>query len=165
MDPLVQQDSGEEHLSSHLLQQIAAVGLHTFAALLAWALVMAGGYAVNQPQTPQVYILLASFFVPFLAGAIINHFSRNPLAPTVWLVGMIWFLIVALWILDMPTGPSECFQCDATSKLMRTFFSLPSPSGLIDNDGPFFATWPTAALLGYSMGAALAIKRKRTAEE
>jgi len=38
-------------------------------------------------------------------------------------------------------------------KLSRTFFSLPSPSGLMDDDGPFIGTWPAAALVGYSIGA------------
>jgi hypothetical protein len=33
------------------------------------------------------------------------------------------------------------------------------PSGLIDDDGPFIGTWPAAALLGYSIGARLALKK------
>jgi hypothetical protein len=84
------------------------------------------------------------------------------MATLVWLVGLIWVLIVSLWVLDMPTGPNECFQCGATEKLTRTFFSLPKPSGLIDNDGPFLGTWPAAALLGYSIGARLAMRRKKS---
>jgi hypothetical protein len=60
----------------------------------------------------------------------------------------------------MPTGPNQCFQCDATEKLTRTFFSLPKPSGLIDNDGPFLCTWPAAAFLGYAIGAGLALKKR-----
>ena len=27
------------------------------------------------------------------------------MAPLVWLVGLIWLLIISLWVLDMPTGP------------------------------------------------------------
>ena len=83
------------------------------------------------------------------------------MATHVWLVGLIWLLIVSLWVLDMPTGPNACFQCGATEKLTRTFFSLPRPSGLIDDNGPFFGTWPAAALLGYSIGARLALRRRR----
>jgi hypothetical protein len=60
----------------------------------------------------------------------------------------------------MPTGPNACLQCDATEKLTRSFFSWPGPSGLIDNDGPFLGTWPAAALIGYSIGARFALKRK-----
>ena len=76
------------------------------------------------------------------------------------LVGLIWILIVSLWILDMPTGSNACLQCGATEKLTRTFLSLPRPSGLIDNDGPFLGTWPTAALFGYSIGAWLGLRRR-----
>jgi hypothetical protein len=47
--------------------------------------------------------------------------------------------------------------------LTRTFFSLPRPSGLIDDNGPFFGTWPAAALLGYSIGTRLAFRRRRAA--
>jgi len=65
--------------------------------------------------------------------------------------------------LDMPTGPNACFRCSATEKLTRTFFSLPGPSGLIDDNGPFFGTWPAAALLGYSIGARLAFRQRRVA--
>jgi hypothetical protein len=82
------------------------------------------------------------------------------MAVAVWLLGLIWFLIISLWILDMPTGPAACFQCGAVDKLTRTFFSLPSPSGLIDDDGPFIATWPAAALVGYAIGAKLALRKK-----
>ena len=69
-------------------------------------------------------------------------------------------MILALWIVDLPTRPNECFQCGLTEKLTRTFFSIPSPSGLIDDDGPFIGTWPTAALVGYSIGSVLALRRK-----
>jgi hypothetical protein len=70
-------------------------------------------------------------------------------------------MILALWIVDLPTRPNECFQCGLTEKLTRTFFSIPSPSGLIDDDGPFIGTWPTAALVGYSIGSVLALRRKQ----
>jgi len=40
-------------------------------------------------------------------------------------------------------------------------FSIPTPSGLIDDDGPFLGTWPAVALIGYSIGAALALRRHR----
>ena len=95
----------------------------------------------------------------------ITSFRQDEMATAVWLVGMIWLLIIALWVLDMPTGPDQCFQCGATEKLTRTFFSLPQPSGLIDNDGPFLGTWPAAALAGYSIGARLAMKKAPAPEE
>jgi hypothetical protein len=49
--------------------------------------------------------------------------------------------------------------------LSRTFFSLPKPSGLIDDDGPILGTWPAAALIGYAIGAQLALKRRPPVDE
>jgi hypothetical protein len=146
------------------MEQAGVVLLHTVVALLAWGALMGCGYAMNRPEISQGLILVLSLAVPFFVGFVLNHFRQDPLASTVWLFGLIWFLIIALWVLDMPTGPNACLQCDATDKITRTFFSYPSPGGLIDNDGPFFATWPVAALIGYSIGARLAL-RKREEEE
>jgi hypothetical protein len=79
----------------------------------------------------------------------------------VWLLGIIWILIAALWILDMPTGPDACFHCNATEKLTRTLFTFPRPSGLIDDDGPFVGTWPAAALIGYSIGSRIGLTKRK----
>jgi hypothetical protein len=118
------------------------------------------GYAFNPPGVSQSVILLLSFLVPLAVGFVVTHFRQDEMATLVWLVGLIWVLIISLWILDMPTGPNQCLHCDATEKLSRTFFSLPGPSGLIDNDGPFLCTWPAAALVGYAIGARLALRRR-----
>jgi ABC-type branched-subunit amino acid transport system permease subunit len=119
------------------------------------------GYALNPPAISQPAILLLSAMVPFLVGFAVTRFKQDEMATAVWLIGLVWVLLISLWVLDMPTGPNQCFQCDATEKLSRTFFSLPNPSGLIDNDGPFIATWPAAALIGYSIGAQLALRRSQ----
>jgi hypothetical protein len=163
MDPLLQPENKEDNASRSLVQQAAVFLLHTVVALAAWAVVMVGGFALNQPETPQLFIFLACFLLPLVVGVAVNHFRQDQLAPTVWLIGLIWFLVLALRVLDMPTGPNACLQCDATAKITRTFFSFPSPSGLIDNDGPFLATWPAAALIGYSIGAKLALRGRRDA--
>lgn len=118
------------------------------------------GYALNPTGVSQTLILFLSMFVPLVVGNIINRFRQDEMAIHVWLVGLIWILIICLWVLDLPTGPNQCYQCNATEKLARTLFSFPKPSGLIDNDGPFIGTWPTVALLGYSIGAWLAIRKK-----
>jgi hypothetical protein len=133
---------------------------HTGLALGSWLALMLLGYAFNPAGVSQLAILLLSILVPLLVGLGITRFRQDSTGSLVWLIGLIWLLIVSLWILDMPTGPNACLQCDATEKLSRTFFSWPGPSGLIDNDGPFLGTWPAAALVGYSIGSRLALKRK-----
>lgn len=159
MDSLLHSDQ-EEQGASKLSRQVLAFALHTVLALCVWIALMLVGYAVNPVGIPQIAILLLSLVVPLLVGLIVTRIYPNEMAAVVWLVGLIWILIVSLWILDMPTGPNACFQCGASEKLTRTFFSFPRPSGLIDNDGPFLGTWPAAALFGYSIGAWIGLRRR-----
>ena len=154
---LSDEDDGTDKLS----QQAVSFALHTILAVGSWLLLMLAGYALNPPSVSQGIVLLLSILVPMLIGNMIARLWRDQMAMHVWLVGLIWILIVSLWVLDMPTGPNACYECDATQKLMRTFFSLPHPSGLIDDNGPFFGTWPAAALAGYSIGARLAFRQRR----
>ena len=151
-----------EQNPSRLSGQALSFFVHTVLALASWLGLMFAGYELNPPAVPQLVILFLSILVPLITGFFVSRFRQDEMATFVWLMGLIWLLVVSLWILDMPTGPNLCFQCDATDKLFRTFFSLPKPSGLIDNDGPFVGTWPAAALLGYSIGARIALRPKKT---
>jgi hypothetical protein len=164
MESLLQRDNEEDKSASKLSHQAISFFLHTALALGSWLALMFAGYALNPPALPQFVILALSLVVPLLVGLVVNRFRQDEMATLVWLLGLIWLLIIALWILDMPTGANACFQCGATEKLTRTFFSLPSPSGLIDNDGPFLGTWPVVALLGYSIGARLTLRRSEESD-
>ena len=150
-------DDGSERLS----QQAISFFLHILFALGAWMGMMILGYAIDPRSANQTIVLLLSILVPLIFGNLIVRFKPDEMAGHIWLAGLIWMLIVSLWILDMPTGPNACFECGATEKLTRTLLSFPRPSGLIDNNGPFFGTWPAAALLGYSIGARLVLSRRK----
>ncbi len=150
----------EEDSAAKLKRQSVRFVVHSLLALGSWFALMLVGYAANPTGVPQWAILALSAAVPLCAGFVVNRRQQDTVAEAVWLFGLVWLLIIALWILDMPTGPYQCFHCGAAEKLSRTFFSLPQPSGLIDDDGPFLGTWPSAALVGYSIGARLAIRRK-----
>lgn len=154
-------DAGSETLS----RQVVSFFLHSLIAIGAWLLLMLAGYVINPASASQTVILILSIVVPLLVAVLIVRMRPDEMASHVWLLGLIWMLIMCLWILDMPTGPNACLNCNATEKLSRTLFSIPSPSGLIDNNGPFFATWPAAALLGYSIGAKLMLRRTRPSGE
>jgi hypothetical protein len=153
--------SDEDDGTDRLSRQAVSFALHTILAVGSWFLLMLAGYALNPASVSQLVVLLLSILIPLITGNMVTRFRHDEMAMHVWLVGLIWILIVSLWVLDMPTGPNACYQCGATEKLTRTFFSLPRPSGLIDDNGPFFGTWPAAALLGYSVGARLAFRRRR----
>jgi hypothetical protein len=145
--------------------QVLSFLLHTLLAVSSWLVLMLAGYIFDPVGFPQILIFALSLLFPLAVGATICRFRPDSAAPLVWFVGLIWLLIISLWVLDMPTGPNQCFQCDATEKLTRTFFpdlflSGPKPSGLIDNDGPFIGTWPAAALIGYAIGARITLRRR-----
>lgn len=152
-------DELEEQSGSSLLHQVLSFFLHTILALGSWIALMLVGYAVNPVAVPQWAILALSLAVPLAIGLIVARFYPDEMARVVWLLGLSWLLIFCLWILGMPTTPNMCFECGPNEKIVRTLFSWPTPSGLIDNDGPFLATWPSAALLGYSIGAKLGMRR------
>ena len=151
-------DDGSERLS----QQAISFFLHILFALGSWLGMMILGYAIDPRSANQTIILLLSVLVPMTFGNLVTRFKADEMASHIWLAGLIWMLIISLWILDMPTGPNACFECGATEKLTRTLFSFPRPSGLIDNNGPFFGTWPSAALFGYSIGARFVLARRKT---
>jgi hypothetical protein len=155
------QTGEEDPDATRIVRQAVSYTGNAAIALIAWAELMTIGYIVNPVGIPQNAILGLSIAAPCAMGFIVNRFRQDKLAPEVWLLGLIWILIIALWILDMPTGTNECFKCGAIEKLTRTLFSLPGPSGLIDNDGPFLGTWPAAALIGYGIGARLALRQSR----
>jgi hypothetical protein len=143
-----------------LARQALSFFLHTLLALAFWIALMLVGYAVNPAGISQGVILVLSIAVPLVVGLIVARVHPSKMATAVWLVGLIWAMIVGLYILDLPTGPGRCFQCGAMDKLSRSFFSLPDASGLMDDDGPFVGTWPAAALVGYSIGAWLGMRRR-----
>jgi hypothetical protein len=158
METLLHTDEDEKN--SKLSAQALSFFMHTALALGSWLALMLIGYVLSPPAISQTIILILSLLVPLVVGHLVTRVRQDDMATTVWLVGLILMLIMCLWIVDMPTRPNECFQCSVTEKLTRTFFSWPRPSGLIDDDGPFFGTWPTAALVGYSIGARLAMRRR-----
>ncbi len=158
MDSLLQTEE-EQSGAAKFARQALSFLAHTAIALVSWAGLMAIGYVLNPPDVPQLAILGLSLVVPLAVGFAVTRVRQDEMATVVWLLGLIWILIIALWILDMPTGPNQCYQCDATEKLTRTFLSLPRPGGLIDDDGPLLGAWPAAALFGYSIGARLAMRR------
>jgi hypothetical protein len=150
--------SSEEWSSPSIGRQALWFFVHAALALLSWIGLMWLGYLMNPISAPQTLILLLSAGFPLLVGSIVARYRQDEVAQLVWLVGAIWLLIMGLWVLDLPTGPNQCFQCAAPEKLVRTFFSMPRPSGLMDNNGPFVGTWPAAALFGYAIGARLTLR-------
>jgi hypothetical protein len=150
----------EEEKASNLAEQALWVLIHTVIAIGAWGAMMVAITLLKPDPVPVLITLAMSFMWPLIVGNVVTRIKQNEMAPYTWLIGLIWFLIICLWVLDMPTGPNLCYHCDASQKIFLTFFSPLQDSGLIDNEGRFLGTWPAAAWIGYGIGARLALKRK-----
>jgi hypothetical protein len=151
----------EEEKVSNLAEQALWVLIHTLLAVGSWVAMILIISMMRPDSVPAIITLAASFVIPFLVGNIFTRIKQNDMAPYTWLVGLIWFLIICLWILDMPTGPNQCYHCDASQKIYLTFFSLNEDSGLIDGQGRFVGTWPAVAFIGYGIGSGFALKRRK----
>jgi hypothetical protein len=147
--------SEEDQFLEKLASQAGSFVLHVLLAVGTWLGMMFVGYILNPPSASQWVILALSLVLPAVSGYLVSRFWQSEMATIIWLLGTIWILLFSLWLLDLPTGPGLCDRCEASERILRTLFSFPAPSGLIDNNGPFFATWPAASLIGYSIGAAL----------
>jgi len=151
----------EEEKVSNLAEQALWVTIHTVLAIGAWIATILAVTLLKPESVPVMITLSLAFVIPFLVGNFFTRFKQNDMAPYTWLIGLIWFLIICLWILDMPTGPNQCYHCDASQKLYLTFFSPWEDSNLIDGQGRFVGTWPATALVAYGIGSRFALKRKR----
>lgn len=150
----------EEERVATLGEQALWVLLHLLLAAGSWAAMMMAITLAKPDYVPVMVTLALSFALPFLVGNLFTRWKQNDMAPYMWLVGLIWFLIICLWVLDMPTGPNQCYHCDASQKLWLTFFSPSEDSGLIDNEGRMVGTWPAIAFIGYGIGSRLALKKR-----
>jgi hypothetical protein len=128
MASLLQRDEEDVRSSLSLPQQVASFFMHALLAAGTWIALMLVGYAINPSNVSQSLILLLSIAVPLIVGFAVNHFRQAEMASLVWLLGLIWFMIVALWILDMPTAPNQCLNCSLSEKLTRTFLACPAPA-------------------------------------
>lgn len=151
----------EEEKVANLAQQALWVLIHTLMAIFSWIAMILAISLARPESVPVLVTLAASLAFPFVVGYIFTRIKQNDMGPYTWLIGMIWFLIICLWILDMPTGPNQCYHCDATQKIYLTFFSPTEDSGLIDGQGRFVGTWPAVAFIGYGIGSSLALKRSK----
>ena len=151
----------EEENVANLAEQALWVLIHVVLAIGSWVAMVLVITLLKPDNVPVVVTTALSFTVPFLVGNIFTRIKQNDMAPSTWLVGMIWFLIICLWVLDMPTGPNQCYHCDASQKLFLTFFSPVEDSGLIDGQGRFVGTWPAVAFIGYGIGARFAFKKRK----
>jgi hypothetical protein len=133
---------------------------HTLTAFILLAIVI-GVMSLNHPDpdsaSPKMLGTLLAFLVPVVGGFLLARIHRNDVAGYVWISGLVIFSIVCVWVLDLPTGNGLCENCGAGEKLWRTFFSFTHGSGLMGGDGLLVGAWIPLSMIGYAIGAKLAL--------
>ena len=130
--------------------------LHTiFAVLTLLVIVILFWIAHTDPDAanPKYLATILAFFVPMVAGFIINRVRQDKTAKYIWISAVLIFSIVCVWVLDLPTGNGLCEHCLAVEKLYRTFFDINHGSGLMGGDGLLVGTWMPLSMIGYAIGA------------
>jgi hypothetical protein len=130
---------------------------HTAIAIITMIAAIAA-FSLSNPSetdaTPKLIGTALAFFVPMLMGFLIARRQQKKVARYVWITGLVFFAIVCVWVLDLPTGNGLCENCLAMEKLQRTFFDISHGSGLMAGEGLAVGTWVPLSLFGYSIGAA-----------
>lgn len=143
---------------TRVLYQALWFFFHLALSLVVWGLALLAISLFHPAYVPPLVTLLVSLIVPLVAGFAVTKLHPSESATLPWMMGLIWWMLWGLHVLDMPTGPMACYHCGATDKLWLTFLSLNADSGLLDGQGRFIATWPAVAMIGYSLGAKLGLR-------
>ena len=134
---------------------------HTLVAVVLLAITV-GVMSLNNPDpdssTPKLLGTLFAFLVPMIGSFLLARIHHNDVAAYVWISGLIFFSIVCVWVLDLPTGNGLCATCGVFEKLWRTFFTFTQGSGLMGGDGLLIGSWIPLSMIGYAVGAKLALK-------
>ncbi len=134
--------------------------LHTLIAVALLAL-MVFIVSLTRPDIdasgPKVIGTLLAFLIPMFGGFIIAKSKHDPVAGYIWISGCIFFALVCVWVIDLPTGPGLCEKCGAIEKLYRTFFDVTHGSGLMGGDGLLVGSWIPLSMIGYAVGARFAL--------
>jgi hypothetical protein len=134
---------------------------HTLVAVVFLAITI-GVMSLDHPDpdspAPKQLGTILAFLVPMVGSFLLARIHHNNVANYVWVSGLVFFSIVCVRVLDLPTGNGLCENCGAAEKLWRTFFTYEQGSGLMGGDGLLIGTWIPLSMIGYSLGAKLANK-------
>jgi len=135
--------------------------VHTLLAVVCLAVAI-GAITMTHPDPeatqPKLIGTVLAFVVSMLGGYIIAKIQQNVVARYVWISGLVFFSIICVWVLDLPTGAGLCEKCGALEKLWRTFFDVQHGSGLMAGDGLLAGTWVPLSMISYAMGASFALR-------
>jgi hypothetical protein len=157
----VKQDISRDKTMGDLTREAFLFLTHTLVALILLAIVI-GVISLNNPDpdstTPKLLATVLAFFAPLIGGLLLARIHRSSIATYTWISAVVFFSIICIRVLDLPTGNGLCESCTAVEKIWRTFFTFSHGSGLMGGDGLLIGAWIPLSLIGYAIGAKLAIK-------
>jgi len=103
MPPIGEQTGGKS--PGELVAEAFWFFAHTFISLAVYAALVIAIQMVRPESFSQLLATVMAFTVPAIAGYIIALIWPNEIARYVWIFGLIWFSIVCVYVLDLPTGP------------------------------------------------------------
>ncbi len=152
-----------EKTPADVFHQATSFFVHIVISLVVYAVLIGAITLINPRTMPAVLTTAIVLLVPMAVGFLIHLRLRNSTAPTIWIAGVVWLLMVMVYVLEMPTGPGKCQYCGVIAKIWYTLFSVTADSNLMAGDGRVIGTWPALAVIGYSFGARRALKREGAA--
>jgi hypothetical protein len=157
----VKQDISQDKTMGDLTREAFLFLTHTLVALILLAIVI-GVMSMNNPDpdstAPKLFATILAFFAPLIGGLLLARIHRSSIATYTWISAVVFFSIICIRVLDLPTGNGLCESCTAVEKIWRTFFTFSYGSGLMAGNGPLVGAWIPLSLIGYAIGAKLAIK-------
>jgi len=142
-----------------MFRQALSFCLHILVSLLIYAAIFAGITYFNPLDWPALATTLMVFVLPLVVAYGIHLRGATTEAGHIWIAGVVWLLMIVVYVLELPTGPGSCEHCTALSKIWLTLFDLNTDSNLIGGAGRVIGTWPALAVIGYSIGAGLSLRR------
>jgi tellurite resistance protein TehA-like permease len=142
--------------TNDLLREAAWFVLYTVIAMLVLIALMAIFWFIHpnpDSAAPKILFTLLALLVPMLVGFGIARIRPDSVAGYIWISALLFFLVVSVYTLDLPTGNGLCNDCGAIDKLWRTFFSIDHGSGLLGGDGLVWGSWFPLSMIGYAVGA------------
>jgi hypothetical protein len=159
-NPMAKGSLHSEKNPEDVFHQAISFFAHIILSLVVYALLMGAITLINPGAMPAVVTTALVLLIPLAVGYLIHLKLRNSSAPTIWIAGVLWLLMVMVYVLEMPTGPGKCQYCGVVAKIWYTLFSVTADSNLMAGEGRLIATWPALAVIGYSFGARFAMKRR-----
>jgi len=156
-----QRDISQDKTVGDLAREAVLFLTHTLVAVILLAIAI-GSMSLNHPDpdstTPKLLGTVLALLVPMIGGFLLARIHQNSVATYVWVSGLVFFSVVCVWVLDLPTGNGLCETCGAAEKIWRTFFTFTHGSGLLGGDGLLIGAWIPLSMVGYAIGAKLAIR-------